>query len=1020
MTIRRKLSDSITKTSVLTYVALCLAIAFLMCPTRSFAQYNEALLYQFCHSDHCPDGNSPGTATITFDAQGNIYGTTRAGGGLLSNGLVYKLTPPPGGSGPWTESVLYTFCSLTDCTDGGNPYGGVIFDAHGNLYGTTTYGGGSRKEGAVFELSPPVGGNGPWTETILYDFCPQPGCPDGSDPMSGLIFDNQGNLYGTTNQGGNGSGVVYKLSPAGGGSWNYSIIYNFCTVSGCADGRNPYTGSLVFDSAGNLYGTGQFGGAHGAGVVYELSPSGGSWTEQVLYSFCPQSGCPDGEQPLSSVVFDAQGNLYSTASGGGAQGNGTVFELTPAGGGTWTESVLFDFCPACASGGIPDSGLTFDTHGNLYGTTAQGGSPLSNAGLVFELSPSGGGHWTQTVLWDFCSTQGCTDGISPQSNLVFDSLGNLYGTTVRGGFANGGVVYELSPPQLVPTSTVLTSAPNPSQLGQSVALTATVHAQNGVTPTGNVVFESNGANIGTVALNNSGVAVLDYTGLAIGHDALVAIYQGSITLAGSTSNTVVQQVNPDSTSTSVTSSPNPSTGGEQVTTTATVSPGGPPAPTGTVGFTSNGVAISGCTAVTLNAGTAQCVTSSLAVGTDAVVATYSGDNNYAGSSGSVVQIVNPVPTALQFVTLPPCRVVDTRNVDGTFGGPPITANTARAFPLGLSGNPCGIPSTAVAYSLNVTVVPITTLGYLTIWPAGEGQPTVSTLNSLDGRLKANAVIVPAGSPNGSVSVFVTNTTNVVLDINGYFIPSNGSTLAFYPVTPCRVADTRKPNGSLGGPYLQGGQERDFPVLQSSCGLPASGAAAYSLNFTVIPKTTRGVAYLTVWPQGSPKPLVSTLNDLVNQVVANAAVVPAGTSGWVATYPSDSTDLVIDVNGYFAPPGSGGLSFYALTPCRVVDTRRNGGQPFTDELTVDVVDSPCGPPATSEAYIFNATVVPQGSLSYLTLWPDTEQRPTVSTLNALDGSITSNMAIVPNINGKTDAYAAGYTQLILDIAGYFAP
>jgi hypothetical protein len=131
--------------------------------------------------------------------------------------------------------------------------------------------------------------------------------------------------------------------------------------------------------------------------------------------------------------------------------------------------------------------------------------------------------------------------------------------------------------------------------------------------------------------------------------------------------------------------------------------------------------------------------------------------------------------------------------------------------------------------------------------------------------------------------------------------------------------------------------------------------------------------------------------------------------------------VIDVNGYFAPPDTGGLSFYALTPCRVIDTRHVGnGQPFTGELTVDVVHSACGPPATAEGYVFNATVVPTGSLGYLTLWPDTENKPVVSTLNALDAAITSNMAVVPNVNGKTDAFASGVTQLILDINGYFAP
>ena len=155
-------------------------------------------------------------------------------------------------------------------------------------------------------------------------------------------------------------------------------------------------------------------------------------------------------------------------------------------------------------------------------------------------------------------------------------------------------------------------------------------------------------------------------------------------------------------------------------------------------------------------------------------------------------------------------------------------------------------------------------------------------------------------------------------------------------------------------------------------------------------------------------------------MANAALVPAGTQGAIATYVTDNTDLLIDVDGYFAPPGTGGLSFYALTPCRVIDTRSGGGQPFSGEKTISVQTSPCGPPATSEGYVFNATAIPQGTLSFLTLWPDGEPQPTVSTLNAKDGAVTSNMAIVPNTDGKTDAWAQGSTQLILDISGYFAP
>ena len=247
-------------------------------------------------------------------------------------------------------------------------------------------------------------------------------------------------------------------------------------------------------------------------------------------------------------------------------------------------------------------------------------------GVAFELSPIGGGQWTETVLYNFCSVGACLDGEYPNGPMLFDAQGNLYGVTGDGGQYGGATAYELSP-HLTPTSTTLTSAPNPSAYGQMVTLTATVHAQDGSLPTGTVTFESNGVQIGSAPLNNLGTAVLTYNALPVGNDSLVAMYGGSSTLAPSTSNTVPQVVNRDATRTTVTSSPNPSTGGEQVTITASVTPAGPP--TGTVGFTSNGAAISGCTSVTLTSGTAQCVSSSLAVGTDAIVATYSGDGNYA-------------------------------------------------------------------------------------------------------------------------------------------------------------------------------------------------------------------------------------------------------------------------------------------------------------------------------------------------------------------------------------------------------
>ncbi len=381
----------------------------------------------------------------------------------------------------------------------------------------------------------------------------------------------------------------------------------------------------------------------------------------------------------------------------------------------------------------------------------------------------------------------------------------------------------------------------------------------------------------------------------------------------------------------------------------------------------------------------------------------------------------PQATGQQFVPLSqPCRAVDTRPANGGTG--PIQGGTSQNFTISSAGSCPGLPSAAL-YSMNVSVVPNGSLSYLTVWPAGQAKPLVSTLNSLDGRIKANAAIVPAGT-NGQISVYATNTTNVILDVNGYFAPASGSTLAFYPLPPCRVADTRKSNfpTGLGAPFLTGGQERQFPVLNATtCNIPSSGAVAYSLNFSVVPHGPLG--YMTVWPTGLSRPVVSTLNDIPGQVIANAAIVTAGNSGKVSVYPTSDTDVVIDINGYFAAPGPNGLSLSSVAPCRVIDTRHIGsGQPFSGTLSppVNVTNSPCGIPSTAQAYVFNASVVPQGGLGYLTLWPDGTSQPVVSTLNALDGSISSNMAIVPSSDGKVDAFASGITQLILDISSFFAP
>jgi hypothetical protein len=398
---------------------------------------------------------------------------------------------------------------------------------------------------------------------------------------------------------------------------------------------------------------------------------------------------------------------------------------------------------------------------------------------------------------------------------------------------------------------------------------------------------------------------------------------------------------------------------------------------------------------------------------------------------SVTAIFN-VPQALQFVPVTPCRVVDTRKND-SFSGGTLQGNTSNSWALPKSPylSSCGVtlPTSVAAYSLNITAVPRVRLSYLTAWPTGLTQPNISTLNSYDGRIKANAAILPAGvaGTNEAVSVFVTDTSDVILDIDGYFMPTGSSTLAFFPLTPCRLVDTRQQNNGGG---FNNTQTFNLPQSASAGGaygtctpFSLSAAQAYSLNVTAVP-VNGPVDYITIWPAGGSQPVVSTLNDYTGTVVANAAVVPAGSQQQTSVFTTNLTNLLIDINGYFAPVSSGQSpqSLYVFAPCRVLDTRDVGnGQGFSGgPYVVNVVGSPCEVPSAAQGYVFNATVVPSGHLGYLALWPDGESQPVVSTLNAYDGAVTSNMAIVPNQDGSIDAYAQGTTQLLLDISSYFAP
>jgi FtsP/CotA-like multicopper oxidase with cupredoxin domain len=564
------------------------------------------------------------------------------------------------------------------------------------------------------------------------------------------------------------------------------------------------------------------------------------------------------------------------------------------------------------------------------------------------------------------------------------------------------------------TTTNLTASPTSAPVGTSITLTATVAPSGGSgTPAGTVTFNDGSIALGTATLNGSAVATLATTTLPIGTQSITAVYSGDTSFAASTSSAVnVSVTGVATTATTLTSSASTISHGSGVTLTATVSTtAGGGIPEGSVAFQSGGATLG--TANLNGSGVAALTTTTLPVGSNSITAAYGGATGF-GPSTSAPVAVTVGTVALQFIPVTPCRVADTRNATGPFGGPELAAGASRVFDVPQSS--CGIPSAAVAYSLNVTVVPTGVLDYLTLWPSGEAQPVVSTLNSLDGRVKANAAITPAGV-NGGVSVFAYNATHVILDIDGYFVPSGAaSALAFYPVTPCRVADTRGATGALGGPFMPANSSRAFRVLSSNCGLPPT-AQAYSLNVTAVPHTI--LDYVTAWPTGQAQPVVSTLNATTGAVTANAAIVPAASNGEISLFVSNDADIVLDINGYFAAPATGGLSLYTTAPCRAIDTR-NGAGAFDGGFVAPIQTSSCAPPATAKSYVLNSTVVPPAVLNYLTLWPNGLSQPAVSTLNAVDGAVTSNMAIVENVNGNVDAYSSDSTQLILDLSGYFAP
>jgi uncharacterized repeat protein (TIGR03803 family) len=635
-----------------------------------------------------------------------------------------------------TEKMLYSFGA--SATDGGVPLSNLISDKSGNLYGTTEYGGThsityagvTSPAGTVFELSPETGGG--WTEKVLYNFGAT--TTDAAHPLAGLVFDSKGNLYGTTYQGGTwGLGTVYELVAGTGGSWTEKVLHSFGGT--LTDGEVPES-NLIFDSAGNLYGTTEAGGAYdtvfggasnGYGTVFEMSPGTGStWTEKVLYSFSYLSQT-DGYYPMAGLVFDSKGNLYGTTSDGGSgqdlEGGGTVFELTPTGGGGYTEKVLYSFGGGSTNGYQIIGGVVLDAAGNIYGTAYSGGNGFDLDGTLFELSPVGAG-WSETVLHSFGAYE--TDGINPRAGLVFDAAGNLYGTTWAGGANGYGTVFEMK-------------AQTGGGWTETVVHSFNLSATDGANPWASLFLDAAGNIYGTTAFAGAhGPANSGYVG-----GTVFEIQTATLKTA---------------TTTTLASPLNPSTYGQSVTFTATVKASSG-MPTGTVTF-KNGTATLG--SVALSAGVAKYTTATLAVGTNSVTASYAGSATFNSSTSTAVsEAVNKASTTTALVS----------SVHPSIYGESVTL-TATVKP-----QYTGTPSGTVTFKIGTT-----TLGSVTL-SAGVAKYTTTTLGV--GTHSITAVYNGSASFNVGTSTAVsqvvnkaTTTTTLTSSAN----PSNGGESVTFTAT----------------------------------------------------------------------------------------------------------------------------------------------------------------------------------------------------------------------------------------------
>jgi uncharacterized repeat protein (TIGR03803 family) len=398
------------------------------------------VVHSFCNKSTqqqtCTDGASSRTAILVVSAH-QMFGTASMGG-KHGGGMVFEIDKSQSGS--WTYTDIHDFCSQADCADGETPLGDLIADKDGNLYGTT-WTGAHFNEGTVYKLRHTSNG---WVETVIGQFCTdsQNGiCQDGAQPAAGLTYTGQASgvpwdefspLFGTTYHGGSSDhGTVFMLT-SDGSLWNQTVLYSLVS------GNNP--GALGVDTAGNLYGSTYGGGSHQAGLIFRLAHD--TWQSKILYNFCPVSGCADGANAPTRPLVDSAGDVFGTTLNGGSLGGGVVYELTPARGG-FAYHVIHDFAQPSDQGETPQGGVIMDSGGDLYGTAQSGASAL-DAGAIYRLHHTANG-WKHTLLHRFCAQTNCADGKYPEALLALDSSGDLFGTTNIGGKNSQGTVFEFTP-----------------------------------------------------------------------------------------------------------------------------------------------------------------------------------------------------------------------------------------------------------------------------------------------------------------------------------------------------------------------------------------------------------------------------------------------------------------------------------------------------------------------------------------------------------------------------------------------